>query len=175
MEVTNLYICRDGIYSEYECRSTGGIERVKRTIVFVYVLGKASKNHNPKPLTKPFPSLQTISRTRRPSSLATATLNTVRRTRKKEWRARMRDSWECHVGKVRRRMERRWLRVVVVRVCLVEGGEGEGRGMRRSRYKWRAKRKGRGGVKAHIKPKTTLTNCVGAFPSSRTSARLWWF
>ena len=103
-----------------------------RTIVFVYVLGKASKNHNPNPLKKPFPSLQTISRTRRPSSLATATLNTVRRTRKKEWRAMMRDSWECHVGKVMRRMERRWLRVVVVRVGVgVRGGGGEGRGGKR--------------------------------------------
>ena len=106
---------------------------MKRTIVFVYVLGKASKNHNPKPLKKPFPSLQTISRTRRPSSLATATLNTVRRTRNKEWRAMMRNSWECHVGKVMRRMERRWLRVVVVRVGVgvVGRGGGGGRGGKR--------------------------------------------
>ena len=41
----------------------------------------------------------------------------------------MRDSWECHVGKVMRRMERRWLRVVVVRVGVgvgVVGGGGRG-------------------------------------------------
>ena len=129
MKVTNLYICRGGIYSEYECEIMKGRRKGRvHTIVFVYVLGKASKNHNPNPLTNPFPSLQTISRTRRPSSLATATLNTVRRTRKKEWRAMMRDSWECHVGKVMRRMERRWLRVVVVRVGMgVRGGEGRGK------------------------------------------------
>ena len=100
------------------------------TIVFVYVLGKASKNHNPNPLKKPFPSLLTISRTRRPSSLATATLNTVRKARKKEWRAMMRDSWECHVGKVMRRMERRWLRVCLFGVG-VRGREGGGRGGKR--------------------------------------------
>ena len=40
--------------------------------------------------------------------------------------------------------------------------------MRRSRYKWRAKQKRGGVATAHIKPKSPLTNCVGAFPSSRT-------
>ena len=43
----------------------------------------------------------------------------------------MRDSWECHVGKVMRRMERRWLRVVVVRVGVgVDVDVGGGRGKR---------------------------------------------
>ena len=43
----------------------------------------------------------------------------------------MRDSWECHVGKVMRRMERRWLRVCLFGAGVVGRGEGGGRGGKR--------------------------------------------
>lgn len=64
------------------------------TITFVYVLGTASANHRPNPFKKPLPSALTRSRTMRPSRRATATLSTVRKTRKEVWARSMKASLE---------------------------------------------------------------------------------
>ena len=80
------------------------------TIVFVYVLGMASKNHNPRPFRKPLPSALTMFFTSQPSKRATPTLRTVLDTRKKECRMRMKISFECHDGKAMRRMAISWRR-----------------------------------------------------------------
>lgn len=92
--------------------------------MFVYVLGIASANHNPKPFRNPLPSALTKSRTIRPSSLATPTLNTVRATRKNECKTRMRVSLECHDGKHMRRIARSWRRKVLSRLGLCAEGTG---------------------------------------------------
>lgn len=92
------------------------------TIEFVYVLGIASRNHKPRPLRNPTPSALTRSRTMRPSRRATPTLNTVRKTRKKECETRMRDSFECHEGNAIRIMAKSCRRKVLSRLGLCDVG-----------------------------------------------------
>lgn len=98
---------------------TGG-----RTMVFVYVLGIASANHNPRPLRKPRASALTRSRTMRPSSRATATLRTVRKMRKKLCARRSAASLECQDGRAIRRIARSCRRKVLSRFGFCEGGSG---------------------------------------------------
>lgn len=88
----------------------------------VYVLGIASANQRPRPFTKPRPSALTRSRTIRPSRRATATLRTVRRTRKNECETNIKASLERHEGKAIRRIASNWRRKVLSRLGLCDAG-----------------------------------------------------
>ena len=92
------------------------------TMELVYVLGIASANQRPRPLMKPRPSALTRSRTMRPSRRATATLRTVRRTRKNECETSIRASLERHEGNAIRRIASSWRKKVLSRLGLCDAG-----------------------------------------------------
>jgi hypothetical protein len=72
-------------------------------IEFVMLLGIARRNQRASPRMNPFASALTISRTIRPSSLATMILNTVLSMRNAEWRITSPDSAERHDGMATRK------------------------------------------------------------------------